>query len=185
MAAAAGLIICFSKIMMTFYVGIAPLMIILSIFPITYDYFRNWLSGFVSYAFYPVILAAVFSVVLGMVNRMIDQMGDPETASSLGQLMPFLVMILLCLASIAMVPLIVRQISGNVALMSPLSGPMTALSVLAAARMAGLTKLLAATVSATKLGTSPGAQPSGTTAAAATTSAAARLARSNRVLGRP
>lgn len=185
MAAAAGLIICFAKIMLTFYVGIAPLMIILSIFSVTSDYFRNWLSGLISYAFYPVILAAVFSVVLGMINQMIDRMGDPQTASSLGQLMPFLVMILLCLASIAMVPLIVRQISGNIGLTSPLSGPMAALSVMAAARMAGLTRVTSV-MGAARGGAGSAANPIAAAAnAAQASSAAARLARSNRILGRP
>lgn len=183
MAASAGLIICFSKIMLTFYVGIAPLMIVLSIFTVTSDYFRNWLSGIISYAFYPVILAAVFSVVLGMVNQMIDRMGDPETASSLGQLMPFLVMILLCLASIAMVPLIVRQISGNISLASPMTGPMAALSTIAAARLAGLTKVTSM-VSVARSGAGAVAQPAAKAAAHGSSSAAARLARSNRVLER-
>lgn len=187
MAMAAGFIICFAKIMLTFYVGIAPLMIILSIFPITADYFRNWLSGIISYAFYPVILAAVFSVVLGMVNQMIDRMGDPETASSLGQLMPFLVMILLCLACIAVVPMLVRQISGNVALLTPLSAPMTALSLLAAARLAGVTRMLSQVLSRPTT-TAAGAAPKAVAAATgggSATSAAARLARSNRLSGRP
>lgn len=185
-AALAGAVIIFAKIMLTLYVGIAPVMIIMSIFSVTSDYFRNWLSGLISYMLYPLIMAAVFAVVFGMTDAIIARMSDPAAATSLGQLLPFIVMVILAIIGIVLIPMIVRQISGNIALVSPMTGPMTALSVLAAARMAGLTRV-ASMMGAAQTGAGAAAIPSAAaaTAAQASSSAAARLDRSNRIQGRP
>lgn len=179
-AALAGAVIIFAKIMLTLYVGIAPIMIVTTIFSVTSDYFRNWLSGLISYMMYPLIMAAVFAVVFGMTDAIIARMSDPAAATSLGQLLPFIVMVILAIIGIVLIPLIVKQISGNIGLVTPMSGPITALSVVAAARMAGLTRV-ASMVGATRTGAGAAATPA--SAAAVATSASARLARSNRLLG--
>lgn len=138
MAALAGIVIIFAKVMITFYVSIAPLMILLSMFSVTKDYFQSWLSGLISYAFYPVVIAAVFATIIGMMKQMTVLMGDPDAATSLGHLIPFVVMAFIAIVSIALIPMIVRQVSGNIQLASLTSAPMAGLSVLQAARLSGL-----------------------------------------------
>lgn len=181
-AALSGAVLIFAKIMLTLYVGIAPVMIIMSIFPATSDYFKSWLSGLISYMMYPLVIASVFAVIFGMTDAIIARMSDPVAATSLGQLLPFIVMVILSIIGIILVPMIVRQLSGNINLISPMSGPMTAISLLAAARMAGATKMLGAMAGAMQVGRGAAATAA-TATATATSSAAARLARSNRIQG--
>ena len=149
----------------------------MTIFKVTSDYFQNWLSGLISYMLYPLIMAAVFSVVFGMTNDIIDRIGDVAAATTLGQLLPFIVMVLLAIGGIILVPMIVRQISGNITLASPMAAPMAAVGIMAAAKTAGVT------AAATGIGTAVGRSTAQGASAAA--GAAARLARSNRIQGQP
>ena len=175
MGAAAGLMMVFAKLMITFYVSIAPIMITMSLLNATKDYFQNWLTGIISYAFYPIIIAAVFSVIISMSRSMAANVNSGDLAT-LGQAIPFF--------AIFLIPVIMRQITGNIQLTSAMSGPMAALSTLSAARMAGL------------MGRPGPIQPAGPGAGGATrgpapaadSSAAAganaRMARSARLAGR-
>lgn len=176
-AALAGAVIVFAKIMLTLYVGIAPVMIIMTIFKATSDYFENWLSGLISYMLYPLIMAAVFSVVFGMTDEIIDRMTNIAAVTSLGQLLPFIVMVFLAIIGILLVPMIVRQISGNITLASPMAAPMAAVGIMAAAKTAG--------VSAVATGATTAAVRTTTQGASAAAGAMARLARSNRIQGSP
>lgn len=131
-----GLMLVFAKLMLTFYVSIAPIMIALSLINATKDYFQNWLTGIVSYAFYPLIIAAVFSVIIGVNNAMIA--GISGGTASLGQTLPFMITIFMAIFGVFLIPVIMRQVTGNIQLTSVMSGPMAGLSVLSAWRMAGM-----------------------------------------------
>ncbi len=137
MGAAAGLMLVFAKLMITFYVSIAPIMIVMSLLTATKDYFQNWLTGLVSYAFYPIVIAAVFAVIIAMAQNMASNVMGGDLAT-LGQAIPFLAMMVMAFFAIFLIPVIMRQITGNIQLTSIMSGPMAALSVMSAARMAGL-----------------------------------------------
>jgi type IV secretion system protein VirB6 len=108
-----GLVLIFAKIMITFMIGIAPIMIALSLFDITKDYFLRWLSSTVSYALYPLVIAGVFSTIIGMAQSLMAELGDPDGASTIGALVPFFMMMFLAGGMILATPLIVRAISGN------------------------------------------------------------------------
>lgn len=108
-----GIVLIFAKMMLSLMLGLAPVMIALSLFDATKDFFHRWVSTTVSYAFYPVVIAAMFSTVVGMANALLDQMGDPESATNIGALVPFFVMVFLAKGSVAATPLIVRGLSGN------------------------------------------------------------------------
>lgn len=137
MGAAAGLMLVFAKLMITFYVSIAPIMIVMSLLTPTKDYFQNWLTGLISYAFYPIIIAAVFSVIIAMAGNMASNVMAGDLAT-FGQAIPFLAMMVMAFFAIFLIPMIMRQVTGNIQLTSAMSGPMAALSVMSAARMAGL-----------------------------------------------
>ncbi|MFC3314433.1 type IV secretion system protein [Falsigemmobacter intermedius] len=129
-----GIVLIFGKMMLSLMLGLAPLMITLSLFDATKDYFHRWISTTVSYAFYPVVIAAMFSTVVGMANALLDELGDPESATNIGALVPFFVMVFLAKGFVATTPIIVRGLSGNFMLVA---GPAVA------AGAAGLTRGLA------------------------------------------
>ena len=174
-AALAGAVIVFAKIMLTVYIGIAPIMLLLLIFKVTNDYFQNWLSGLISYMLYPLVMAAIFSIVFGLTGGIIQRMGNIAAATSIGQLLPFIVMIFLTIFGVILVPMIVRQISGNITLASPMAAPMAAVGIMAAAKTAG--------VSAVATGATTTAVRTTAQGASAAAGAMARLARSNRIQG--
>lgn len=118
-----GLVLIFAKIMLAFMIGIAPIMIALSLFDVTKDYFLRWLSSTVSYALYPLVIAGVFSTVVGMSQSLLAELGDPEGASNIGALIPFFMMMFLAGGMIVATPLIVRAISGNLMMAGPPSMP--------------------------------------------------------------
>ena len=79
-----GIVLIFAKMMLTLMLGLAPIMIALSLFDATKDYFHRWASTTISYAFYPIVIAAMFSTVVGMSNSLLAQMGDPGSATNIG-----------------------------------------------------------------------------------------------------
>jgi type IV secretion system protein VirB6 len=58
----------------------------------------------------------MFSTVVGMANSLLAQLGDPNSATNIGSLVPFFVMVFLAKGFVAATPLIVRGISGNLML---------------------------------------------------------------------
>jgi type IV secretion system protein VirB6 len=108
-----GIGLIFAKMMLTLMLGLAPIMIALSLFDATKDFFHRWVSTTISYAFYPIVIAAMFSTVVGMANSLLAQLGDPNSATNIGSLVPFFVMVFLAKGLVAATPLIVRGISGN------------------------------------------------------------------------
>lgn len=118
-----GLVLIFAKIMLAFMIGIAPIMIALSLFDVSKDYFHRWLSSTVSYALYPLVIAGVFSTVVGMSRSLMAELGDPSGASNIGALVPFFMMMFLAGGMIIATPLIVRSISGNFMMAGPPSIP--------------------------------------------------------------
>jgi hypothetical protein len=75
-----GIVLIFAKMMLTLMLGLAPIMIALSLFDATKDFFHRWVSTTISYAFYPIVIAAMFSTVVGMANSLLAQLGDPNSA---------------------------------------------------------------------------------------------------------
>lgn len=114
-ALCAGILI-FTKIMLSFMFAIAPIMLIASMFEVTKDYFHRWLSNTVSYAMYPVVIAGIFSTIIGLTTNLASVLGNPEDASSMGQLIPFFAMILLSMGLMAVTPILVSSLSGNLAM---------------------------------------------------------------------
>jgi type IV secretion system protein VirB6 len=98
-------------------------MIALSLFDVSKDYFHRWLSSTASYALYPLVIAGVFSTLVGMSRSLMTELGDPSGASNIGALVPFFMMMFLAGGMIIATPLIVRSISGNLMMVGPPSIP--------------------------------------------------------------
>ncbi|MEO1638646.1 MAG: type IV secretion system protein [Pseudomonadota bacterium] len=117
----AAFILVASRLMIALLIGIAPVMIFLTLFEVTKDYFARWLSALVSFAIYPIVVAGVFATITGVSTALIGELGDPEGASNIGALSPFFMMVLMAKGFIIATPFIVRAISGNI-MMPALSG---------------------------------------------------------------
>jgi type IV secretion system protein VirB6 len=117
----AAFILVASRLMIALLIGLAPVMIFLTLFDATKDYFARWLSALISFALYPIVVAGVFATITGVSAALIGELGDPEGASNIGALIPFFMMVLMAKGFIIATPFIVRALSGNI-MMPALSG---------------------------------------------------------------
>lgn len=111
-AALAAIMLMFTKIMIAFYLGIAPIMITLSLFNTTKEYFEKWFASAVSYAFYPVVIGSIFGAIITVADHMRNELGS--NPDSVGQFIPFVALMLITIAGVATIPMIVSSITGNV-----------------------------------------------------------------------
>ncbi|MGC1505319.1 MAG: type IV secretion system protein, partial [Sulfitobacter sp.] len=110
-----------ARLMIALLIGLAPIMIFLTLFDVTKDYFARWLSALVSFAIYPIIIAGVFATIIGVSEALIRELGDPDGASTIGAVVPFFMMMFMAQGFILATPFLVRAISGNI-VMPALSG---------------------------------------------------------------
>jgi len=110
----AAFIVVASRLMIALLIGIAPVMIFLTLFEVTKDYFARWLSALISFAMYPIVVAGVFATITGVSRALLAELGDPEGASNIGALIPFFMMVLMAKGFIIATPFLVRAISGNI-----------------------------------------------------------------------
>ncbi|MBU2961980.1 type IV secretion system protein, partial [Citreicella sp. C3M06] len=109
----AGAVLVLAKMMITLLIGLAPVMILCSMFDVTKDYFHRWVSSLASFALYPVVIAGVFSMVFGLVTLLVNDLGTVDTADKAGKMVPFLGVVILSLVMIVAIPFIVPMVSGN------------------------------------------------------------------------
>ncbi|WP_371228024.1 type IV secretion system protein [Roseovarius sp. 2305UL8-3] len=121
LGALAAFLMVASRLMIALLLGLAPIMIFLTLFDVTKDYFARWLSAVVSFAMYPIIIAGVFSTITGVSVSLLGELGDPVAAPNIGALVPFFMMVLMAKGFIIATPFIVRAVSGNI-MMPAISG---------------------------------------------------------------
>lgn len=114
LGALAAFIMVASRLMIALLLGLAPIMIFLTLFEVTKDYFTRWLTALVSFAMYPIVIAGVFSTITGVSTSLLGELGDPTAAPNIGALVPFIMMVLMAKGFIIATPFIVRAISGNI-----------------------------------------------------------------------
>jgi len=110
-----------ARLMIALLLGLAPIMIFLTLFEVTKDYFTRWLSALISFAIYPIVIAGVFATIIGVSNSLIAELGDPSGAQNIGAVLPFFIMVFMAKGFIIATPFLVRAISGNI-VMPALSG---------------------------------------------------------------
>lgn len=118
----AAFIMVASRLMIALLIGMAPVMIFLTLFDVTKDYFARWLSALISFSIYPIVVAGVFATIVGVAQALISRLGDPSNASSIGALIPFFMMILMAKGFLIATPFIVRSISGNIVMPAMTAG---------------------------------------------------------------
>lgn len=121
LGALAAFLMVASRLMIALLLGLAPIMIFLTLFDVTKDYFARWLTAVISFAMYPIIIAGIFSTITGISGSLLLELGNPEGAPNIGALLPFFMMVLMAKGFILATPFIVRAISGNI-MMPALSG---------------------------------------------------------------
>lgn len=111
---AAGVILVLAKAMVTFLIGLAPIMIALSMFRATQDYFHRWLAAIVSWSVYPVVIAGTMSVIFGLFHVLQSRVGNAEGLDKIGAALPFLAVVFVSLGMVLAIPLIVRTLTGDI-----------------------------------------------------------------------
>ena len=110
----AALIMVLAKMVVTLLLGLAPIMIALSLFKVSEDYFKRWLAALISWSLYPIVIAGVFSVIFGLIDLLQAELGDANDIISIGMALPFLMIVFLSFALVLFIPAIVRSLSGDI-----------------------------------------------------------------------
>ncbi len=119
-AASAGLVLIFALVMITLHIGLAPLFIGLSMFTATKDFFFKWLQSTITYALYPVVIAGVLGTIISLTKGVINSV-DPGNIQSIAALIPFIVILIIMIATILLIPTIVAGLSGAISAAGPLA----------------------------------------------------------------
>jgi len=114
-SAVATLLILFPKVVITILLGLAPIVIAMTLFEATKGFFERWLSACISWSLYPLFIASIFSIMISMGNEMIERIGTGGF-SSVGAFIPFIVLLILILLCMALLPMLVTSVSGNIAM---------------------------------------------------------------------
>lgn len=108
--AAYVLIVGFSKIMLAFLLGVAPLAMIATIFDRTKNLFEAWLTSFVGYLLYPIAAAAVIGAVVSMADR---QFIDQDEVEALSAILGFLCIAFVGIFALLSIPTAASHITGT------------------------------------------------------------------------
>lgn len=111
-----------ARLMIALLIGLAPIMIFLTLFEVTKDYFARWLSALISFAIYPIIIAGVFATIIGVSNSLIARLADADAIGTIGAVVPFFMMVFMAKGFILATPFLVRAISGNIVMPALSSG---------------------------------------------------------------
>lgn len=145
---AAALILLFSKVMLSVFVGIAPVFIALSIFEATKDYFHRWLQSTITFLIYPIVIAGVLGAITRFVQAYIGMLST-DVSSSISAFIPFIASLLIMLTAIIFIPIIVNGLSGMIATPNPVVAGLALKSMgSAAAQYSGANKVASAATGA-------------------------------------
>lgn len=108
--AAYVLIVGFSKIMLAFLLGVAPLAMIATMFDRTKNLFESWLTAFVGYLLYPVAAAAVIGAIVAMADA---QFAPQARVENLSMILGFLCIAFVGIAALFSIPTAAAHITGT------------------------------------------------------------------------
>lgn len=112
-SAVSALLILFPKVVITVLLGLAPIVIAMTLFEATKGFFERWMSACISWSLYPLFIASIFSIMISMGTDMIDRIGT-DGYTSIGAFVPFIVLMILILLCMALLPMLVTTVSGNI-----------------------------------------------------------------------
>jgi len=177
-AALAALLLIFGQVMVTVYLGIAPIFIVLSMFEVTKDYFNRWLQGAVSYMLYPLVTAVMLGGLIRIVMGYMDTLSTSIT-ESVADFIPFVACMVIMIVCTLCIPMIVSSLSGMIMAVTPTQAALAAAGAGGLASMAAkktATSAAGRAVSAGAKKATAGAQSYGQLATAGAQSLAHRVA---------
>ncbi|SDL76951.1 type IV secretion system protein [Paracoccus chinensis] len=104
------LIVAFSKIMIAFLLGVAPLAMIATIFERTKTLFEAWLTAFVGYLMYPIAAAAVIGAVVSMAAA---QFTEQDSLENFSMAIGFLCVAFVGIFALLAIPTAAAHITGS------------------------------------------------------------------------
>ena len=108
--AAYVLIVGFSKIMIAFLLGVAPLAMMATLFERTKTLFEAWLTAFVGYLMYPIAAAAVIGAVVSMADA---QFLEQAEIDRMGMIVGFLCVAFVGIFALLAIPTAAAHITGS------------------------------------------------------------------------
>ena len=178
LAALAALLLIFGKVMVTIYLGIAPIFIALSMFELTKDYFNRWLQGTVSYMLYPLVTAVMLGGLIRIVQGYMSSL-DASFTESISDFTPFVACMVIMIVCTLCIPMIVSSLSGMIMAVTPTQAALAAAGAGGVAALAGRKVAASAAGRAVSAGAQKltgGAQNYGDLAAAGSRDLAQRIA---------
>ncbi|MDQ1902192.1 type IV secretion system protein [Paracoccus sp. WLY502] len=136
LAALAALLLIFGQVMVTIYLGIAPIFIALSMFEVTKDYFNRWLQGAVSYMLYPLVTAIMLGGLIRIVSGYMTSL-DTSITESVSDFIPFIACMVIMTVCTLCIPMIVSSLSGMIMSVTPTQAAIAAVGAKAAGSLAG------------------------------------------------
>ena len=115
-SAVSAVLILFPKVVITVLLGLAPIVIALTLFEATKGFFERWVSACVSWSLYPLFIASIFSIMISMGADLVSRIGTSNFAS-IGAFVPFIVLMILILICMVLLPSLVSSVSGNMQMM--------------------------------------------------------------------
>ena len=128
-----ALALIFASVVLTFYLGIAPIFIALSVFETTKDFFSRWLQSTIAYALVPVVLGGVLGGMVRIVKSYMDTLSSGDAGTSIAGFIPFLSILGIMFFIIIMIPQIVSGLTGMMQFSGPLAPVIRTMATLAAA----------------------------------------------------
>lgn len=113
---ACALIMVMSRIVFTLHLGIAPIMIILSMWGPTKGYFDRWLSSGITFLFYPVIVAGIFSIMIGVADTMIANITGGGGVVIVSQILQAVMLMFVCIVLAYLTGSLAVSMTGNFSL---------------------------------------------------------------------
>jgi len=136
LAALAALLLIFGQVMVTIYLGIAPIFIALSMFEATKDYFNRWLQGAISYMLYPLVTAVMLGGLIRIVSGYMASL-DASMTESVSDFIPFIACMVIMTVCSLCIPMIVSSLSGMIMSVTPTQAAIAAVGAKAAGSLAG------------------------------------------------
>jgi type IV secretion system protein VirB6 len=136
LAALAALLLIFGKVMVTIYLGLAPIFIALSMFEVTEDYFNRWLQGAVSYMLYPLVTTVMLGGLIRIVMGYMDTL-DASVTESISDFLPFIACMVIMMICTLCIPMIVSSLSGMIMAVTPMQAALAAAGAGGVAALAG------------------------------------------------
>jgi type IV secretory pathway VirB6-like protein len=106
-------IVGFSKLMIAFLLGVAPIAIGATIFDKTKGIFEAWLSAMIGYLMYPVASAGIIVAVVTVAH---DVFREIEDVTDLGSILGFFVIVFVGIFALMSIPNAVTHITGQISL---------------------------------------------------------------------